>query len=348
MSRLAFPLPSPSPAASSAAPRWRRVGVWVALAGLLVGCGTRPGGSGRGAASPASRPAVLTSVFPVTALTQAVAGDCAEVSSLIPAGSGPHGYRASPADMVRLGQARLLLIHGLGLETFLDKLVAGAAQPGLAVVEVSAGVDPIPAGASDDGHGHAKAQGQGHADGAHAHGAFNPHAWLDPRLAARQVGTIRDALIAKDPGCAEGYRRRAAAYTARLEALDRRLERDLAPFRGRTLVSQHDVAPYLARRYGLRSTYLVAEPAMSPSPADLRRVDAVVRAEGLGGILVDPGEPPGSLLALVRDRSLTLVPFDPLETAVVEVSAAPEHFLVVMDRNAEALVTVLEGGAAGR
>jgi ABC-type Zn uptake system ZnuABC Zn-binding protein ZnuA len=165
----------------------------------------------------------------------------------------------------------------------------------------------------------------------------------------QQVRTIRDALIRADPGCTEGYRERADVYLARLAALDRRLEQALAPHRGRTLVTQHAVAPYLARRYGLKTVHLVLEPDTPPSPADLRRVDSVVRAEGLQGLLVDPGEPPGALRALARDRGLKLVPLDPLEVAGVPVVESPEHFIRVMERNGEALLEVLavRSGSSG-
>lgn len=287
---------------------------------------------------------MLTSVFPATALTQAVAGDCATVSQLLPPGTGPHSYRASPGDLLKVGQAELLVINGLGLETFLDKLVSGAAASGLTVIDASAELTPIPAEEPHGGkQGHDDHSHDDHSHAGHSHGPDNPHGWLDPRNAAQQVSTIRDALIREDPGCAEGYSERAAAYIQHLEALDKRLATALAPYRGRTLVSQHDVTPYLAQRYGLSSTFLVPEPEMAPGPADLRRVDTVVRSQGLNGVLVDPGEPPGALVALVRDRQLVLVPFDPLEAASVPVAEAPDHFLEVMERNGSALVEVLKG-----
>jgi zinc/manganese transport system substrate-binding protein len=188
---------------------------------------------------------------------------------------------------------------------------------------------------------------EGHAG--HSHGPDNPHVWLDPRLAIQQVATIREALVRLDPSCAEGYRTRAAAFSERLARLDSRLARALGPYRGRTLVTQHDVAPYLARRYGLHTVFLVPEPEVPASPADLRRVDAVVRAQPLGGVLVDPGEPAGALTALARDRGLTLITLDPLESASVAGPQAPEHFLAVMERNGEALLRALQqagGGAA--
>ena len=322
---------------------------------VLAGCdGTQksaaPKASGRGGDAKSESPEVVTSFFPMTALTQAVAGDCAKVSQLLPSGQGPHGYQTTPANLVQLSKARILVLNGLGMETFLDKVIAGADQGQLEVVEASQGITPIPMGLetgqkaeihSEGAHDHGA-----HAHESHGHGSENPHVWLDPQLAIQQVATIRKALERVDPSCAEGYQTRASAFSERLEQLDQRLEKSLAPYRGRTFVTQHDVAPYLARRYGLESSYLVAEPQTPPSPGDLRRVDQLVLDGSLSGVLVHPGEPTGALGALAKDRKFNLYTFDHLETATAPVSESPEFFLEVLEANGDALVTSMGSSVA--
>ena len=56
----------------------------------------------------------------------------------------------------------------------------------------------------------------------------DPHWWQDPRNAVAAVAALRDALIEADPAGADAYRRDAAAYTARLERLDRAVARCIA------------------------------------------------------------------------------------------------------------------------
>lgn len=74
-----------------------------------------------------------------------VAGDAAEVVSLMPPGADPHSYTPSPQDLVRLAQADLILIVGANLEESLLETIRGAA-PELAPVTVSACVDILPFG----------------------------------------------------------------------------------------------------------------------------------------------------------------------------------------------------------
>jgi len=293
---------------------------------------------------------VVSTVVPITLFTRAVAGDCAQVTPLLPANVGPHDFQARPADLAAVARARLLVKNGLGLEGFLDKLVQGAANPSLQVIDASRGIAPLALTASP--HQEAPSHDETHPaeesgrEGEHLHlhgehGAANPHVWLDPQRAQQQVATIRDGLIAADPACAPSYRRRAAAALARLQQLDQQLAASLRPFRGRTLVVAHDFAPYLAQRYGLRTEQLVVLPEQSPSPADLQRLAAVVRRERLQALLTEPQQGSRSLRALAADLGIRVASFDPLETLPAsEVSTTDPLavYLKVMERNGRAVV----------
>lgn len=305
---------------------------------LLVACGG-PQPVGGGSSSEAGRRLqVVTTFLPITLFTRAVAGECATVTALIPPNTSPHDVQARPADVARLSQAAVLVKNGLGMEDFLVKLVASAENPDLRVIDSSTGVatleNPEPA---PDHHDH------GHHDHGHAHGPVNPHIWLDPLRAVQQVETIRDGLAQADPACAEGYRRNAAAFTAQLRGLHAELATQLRPFRGKTFVAFHDVAPYFAERYGLKAAFLVDVPELNPSPADLRRVAEVVKASDLQALLSEPQQGQRSFNALARDLGVRISEFDPLETGSEEASRAPDTYLLVLRRNAANLVQAFGG-----
>jgi zinc/manganese transport system substrate-binding protein len=278
---------------------------------------------------------VLTTFLPITLFTRAVAGDCAEVRALIPAASGPHDFQARPGDLRALAQARVLVINGLGMETFLATLVSSAENPRLQVIDSSRGMATLAATAAASGH--PDGEGDHERDHDHQHGQANPHIWLDPLRAVKQVSTIRDGLIRADPGCAAGYRRHAAAYIASLRQLDRQLSGQLQPFRGRTFVAFHAVAPYFAERYGLRVLNLVASPELNPTPADLQRVAAQVKRSQLRALLSEPQQADNSFQALARDLGVRIAVFDPLETGSEAAAADPDTYLRVMRRNGAAL-----------
>lgn len=308
--------------------RWRRRGQRLSLlplvsllAALAAACAPAP---------PAARPAggerlrVVTTVLPITLFTRAVAGHCAEVQALIPAGAGAHDLQARPADGAALQRARVLVKNGLGLDDGLDRLQASAGRADLVVIDASRGITPL----TSEPEPHP-------ADHGHQHGPVNPHVWLDPLRAVQQVEAVRDGLVAADPPCAQTYRRNAAAFIGRLRQLDRQLAAQLAAYRGRTLVAFHDVAPYFAQRYGLRAEFLVAGPSMAPAPADLRRVAQLVQRHRLRALLGEPQQRSGPYQALARDLGVELRIFDPLESATAAQALQPGTYLEVMARNGE-------------
>jgi zinc/manganese transport system substrate-binding protein len=258
---------------------------------LLPGCAPQP----LGRSTPAGRSAeellpVLATAAPVTLLAQVVGAGCARVEPLVSGAHDSHDLHATPADLVRLGRARVLVINGLGLEHELPTLLRSVANSTLRVVDSSRGVTPVLV--------------QGRPD---------PHIWLDPRRALVQVETIRDGLVAADPGCRDRYTANARALRVSLLDLDRELAAQLAPFRAGVVVGPHAFMASFADRYGLRAEGLVATPEISPSPGDLRRALALLAPPGPRALVQEPGESAGSIEALGRDLGLEPVPFDSME-----------------------------------
>jgi zinc/manganese transport system substrate-binding protein len=275
---------------------------------LLPGCAAQPVGRGTpqpvGQGTPVGRSGgdllpVLATAAPVNLLAQALGAGCARVEPLVSGARDSHDLHATPADLVRLGRARVLVINGLGLEHELPTLLRSVANSTLRVVDSSRGVTPVLV--------------QGRPD---------PHIWLDPRRALVQVETIRDGLVAADPGCRDRYTANARALRVSLLALDRELATQLVPFRGGVVVGPHAFMASFADRYGLRAEGLVATPEASPSPGDLRRVLVLLAPSGPRALVQEPGESAGSIVALGRDLGLEPVPFDPMEAGFTDAPPA--------------------------
>lgn len=271
---------------------------------------------------------VVTTFLPITLFTEAVAGECATVTSLIPPNLGPHDFQATPADISALSNASVLVKNGLGMEYFLDKLITSANNNSLQVVDTSRGVAVI---RSDDDQDEAK-------QGVQEYGEVNPHIWLDPLRAVQQVENIRDGLVKADPDCADGYTKRAAAYASQLKGLNTTIATQLKPFRGKTFIAFHDFAPYFAERYGLKADFVVDVPEMNPTPEDLQRVSKKVQQSQLKALLSEPQEGDRSFNALALDLGVKVVAFDPLETGSEQASKQPDTYFKVMDKNVVSLI----------
>jgi zinc/manganese transport system substrate-binding protein len=309
---------------------------------------------------------VVTTFLPITQFTNAVAGDRAEVTQLLPPNVGPHDYQATPGDAQAIASADVLVQNGLEMEFFLDDMIENAGNEELVIVDSSEGVATL---ANDEEHGHDHGAGEAHdhdhaekeahdhdhAEGEahdhgeaghhHAHGEFDPHIWLDPKRAIAQVENIRDGLIAVDPEGEAEYTANAEDFIAELQALDTEIAEQLAPFEGQTFVVFHNFAAYFAESYGLQSEVLVGLPEENPSPDDVKRVVETVQAEGLKTILTEPQVGSSSFEAIANDLDISVSVFDPIETGGSD-ALQPDYYLTTMRQNAENLSASFEANQA--
>jgi zinc transport system substrate-binding protein len=346
-----------------------------AIALALIACTPTPsnnnpnGKSGRAASAGdatggSDKLQVVTSFLPMTQFTQAVAGSCAEVSQILPSNLSPHDYQAKPTDAQRIAQADVLVQNGLGLESFLQPMIENAGNPDLRIIEAAVGLEPM--AMAEGSHDHSQASMEGHGEAEHSsaehqlqehpqehpgkeqgseadhEGEFDPHVWLDPLLAAEQVNHIRDGLIAAAPNCKAEFTANAAAYTEKLNLLNREIQQTLAPFAGKTFVTYHDFANYFAARYGLEVDFLVGVPEENPSPEDVKRVIETAQRSDLKTLLTESESTASPFQALAKDLGVEVSTFRPNEAGGPE-SLAPDYYFTVMRENAANLAAAFGG-----
>ena len=185
------------------------------------------------------KPFTVVTTFTVIAdMAQNVAGEDAKVVSITKPGAEIHDYEPTPQDLVKAQQADLVLWNGLNLERWFERFFANVKD--VPSVVVSEGVEPMSI------HG-------GEYDG-----KPNPHAWMSVSNAKIYVKNIEAALAKHDPAHAENYHKNAAAYLAKLEAMDAKLKEEVAkiPEAQRWLVSSEGAFSYLARDLSFKEAYL--------------------------------------------------------------------------------------------
>jgi manganese/iron transport system substrate-binding protein len=204
---------------------------------------------------------VLTTFTIIQDIAQNVAGTAARVESITKPGAEIHEYQPTPQDIVKAQSADLVLWNGLNLERWFVKFFDNVKNVPSAVI--SDGIVPISI-----------------TQGAYTNKP-NPHAWMSPNNALIYIENIRQALSKVDPKNAAVYAGNAAAYAAKIKALDEPLRQRLAkiPEPQRWLVTSEGAFSYLARDYRLREAYLWPINADEQgTPQQVRRVIDLVRA----------------------------------------------------------------------
>jgi manganese/iron transport system substrate-binding protein len=230
---------------------------------------------------------VATTFTVIADMARNVAGDAAEVVSLIPPGAEVHNFQPTPSDVRAAADADLILWNGLGLEAWFDRFFRNLGD--VPTVLVSDGVEPIPI-----------------ADGPYA-GQPNPHAWMSVSDALRYVENMRAALSAADPANAEVYAANAAAYAAEIEAMTEPLRETLAaiPEERRWLATSEGAFSYLARDFGLGEIYIwPINEDNTGTPQQIRRAIDLIREHDVPVIFSESTVDPRSAEQVARETGI--------------------------------------------
>ncbi|RAI04138.1 metal ABC transporter substrate-binding protein [Acuticoccus sediminis] len=234
----------------------------------------------------AAEPLNVVATFSILGdMTQNVGGDRVHVTTLVGPGGDLHVFNPTPRQAGVLAEADAVVMNGLALEGWLERLVEATGYDG-PVIAAAHDVTPLPAGDDDE-----DADG-GHQEAAHHHhhGVYDPHAWQDLSNAVLYVDAIAEGLSAADPEGAETYRANADAYIAKLTALDAEAKADMAtiPEDGRTVLTNHDAFAYFGKAYGV--TFIAPQGISTeaePSAQDVAALVRQIREDGVDALFLE-------------------------------------------------------------
>lgn len=283
------------------------VGASALVAGSLAGClgfgdGRKmaDGDTANGSSGDSSDSPTAASSFTVLGdFASGVAGDVARVNTLVPVGQHGHGWSPNPKIQREVLDSDLFVYVAEGFQPWADDIVTNSntTNTGVTVVAAREGIDLLDVDSSHENeHGHGQKTGhdghrsehatEGKGD-RHDHDSGDPHFWLDPLRSKQAVANIREAFITIDGDNAEMYTENAAAYTHRLEELDKKFASAL----GQTpndvvLVAGHNAFQYLGSRYGFEIETLTGiSPDDQPTSKDIAQAQKIITKHNIDHIL---------------------------------------------------------------
>lgn len=217
-------------------------------------------------------------------LVRRVGGDEVSVTVFAKGTDDPHFLDAKPGFIRDLSRADLYVEVGLELEVgWAPVLLQNArnarvlpGQPGH--LDASAAIAPleVPTGQVD------RSMGDVHASG-------NPHYLVDPECGRAVARLVRDRLVVLRPEAADGFRQRYDAFEQELREAEGRWRGALEKAQGTSVVVDHNMWPYFARRYGLDVVaYLEPKPGLPPTTRHLADVVQTMKQRQVGLVLASP------------------------------------------------------------
>lgn len=229
---------------------------------------------------------VVVSFSVLEDLVKQVGGKDVAVTSLVPMGGEPHDWEPRPHDIAELAEADLVVVNGLGLEGWLDRLISASGYTGPILV-ASRDVEPL----------------------LDATGTPDPHAWHSPAAVGLYARAIAGALTELRPDRADAFNTNLNGFLAALNKTDIWARGEIAaiPPERRVVVTSHDAFAWLGRDYGIRILSPIGlDSAAQPSAKRLGELVAEIRAAGVRSVFLEAGGDPRIARVLAEEAGVAV------------------------------------------
>lgn len=224
---------------------------------------------------------LTVTIEPQRFFLEQIVGSGFSVNVLVPPGTSPETYEPAPSVMVEMGRSDMYFRVGdLGFENAWSQRLA-ANNPDVEIVDCSAGIELIEGSCHDHDHGN---EHHHH----HHHGDTDPHVWTAPGAVRILAKNMYDAVVAAYPDSADLFHANYNALLNRIHQTDSIIRATLNGTAYKAFIIYHPALGYFADEYGLQQHSIEFE-GKSPSPAQVRRLVDLARAENIKTIFVQKG-----------------------------------------------------------
>lgn len=298
------------------------------IGGLIIANSRKPQNlaaeSGRGT-SP-QKVAVAASFFPLADFAKNIGGDYVDVTNITPAGAEPHDYEPTARDIATVYNSKLFIMNGNGVDAWGEKIQSDLESKGVTVVKMSDHLDSLKNNTPDE-----------------PDLQYDPHFWLNPINAQKEVDFIADALIKVDPGHQTEYNQNRDAYKAQLSELDQEYKTGLAQCQQHEIVTSHNAFNYMASQYDLTTLYIQGmSPDQEPSPQTIAQVATIAKQKGIKYIFFESLISPKLSQTVASEIGAKTLELNPIEGFTDQEIASGKNYISQMKANLGNLRIALE------
>lgn len=229
---------------------------------------------------------ISASFYPLAEFSHKIGKDKVTVINMTPVGSEPHNFDPSPKDLARLFQSKVFIYNGLGFEPWVERILPDLKKLDMVIVNSSQGVDQL----------------------------SDPHIWLDPQMAVKQVDNITLGLVKADPANGVYYQKNASLLRAELRKLDNEYKERLSNCESKDVIVSHNAFFYLARRYNLNIIAISGlSPDEEPSPRQLARIVDIAKKKDVKYIFFESLVSPKLAQVIAKEIGAKTLILNPIE-----------------------------------
>lgn len=274
---------------------------------------------------------IVTTFYPMYYFAKKVAGSSANVELLIPNGVEPHDWEPTANDMAKIQDSDLFIYNSRYFETWTEKVFKSINDPNLKVIEASNGIELMDAldSEEEDNHEHTSSK--------------DPHVWLSPVLAQKEVDNIAKALEQADPKNKDKFQKNAAALNSELADLDSLYKETIDKAKKKEFVTQHAAFGYLAKQYGLTQIPIAGlSPDVEPTLGKLAELTDLTKKKNVKIIYFEELTSSKVADTLAKEIGAKTEVLNPLEGLTKKEQEKGLDYIDVMKNNLESLKLSLQ------
>lgn len=277
----------------------------IFILSILIGCSNV---SKDNKDSSNNRLKVYASIYPMYDFAKKICGDKADVYNMTSAGSEPHDFEITSKDMANLTKANLFIYNGGGMEHWVDTVKDSIKE--LKYVETSSNID-------DKG--------------------LDPHFWLSPIKAKKQMENIKNTLSEIDAVNADYYNSNYNYYADRLDELDNHFKDVLSNIKNTNLVVTHPAFGHFCEEYSLNQVAIARDEA---DPKAMSDTIAFIKDNDVKAIFYEDFSSSKLVDSIAKETGVRILTLNPIESLSEEYINAGEDYFSVMEDN---LVSLTNG-----
>ena len=244
---------------------------------------------------------VYASIYPIYDFAKKIGGDKIDVYNMTETGAEPHDFEITSKDMANLSKASLFIYNGGGMEHWVDTVKDSIKE--LNSLETSFNID-------DKGS--------------------DPHFWLSPIKAKKQMENIKNSLSEIDTNNAEYYNSNYNFYAEKLDNLDKNFREYLSNISNTNLVVTHAAFGHFCKEYSLNQVAVARDEADPKAMSDTitfikdNNVKAIFYEDFSSSKLVD---------SIARETGIKILTLNPIESLNEEAINSGKDYFSVMEEN---------------
>jgi len=262
---------------------------------------------------------IVTSFYPLYFITTQITQNKAEIHNITPAGAEPHDYEPTTQDMAKIENSDILIINGSKFEGWSENIKNILSGQSTTILSISNELQ------TQDKIGN------------------DPHFWLDPTLAKKEVEIITKIIIEKDPTNSQFYLNNSKKLTEELDVLNSQFVSELTNCKEKEIITSHAAFGYLAHAYGLNQTPVSGlSPDEEPSPKKLAEIAKFAKEKKVQYIFFESLVSPKLANTIAQEIGAKTLVLNPLEGISQSEISKGKNYFTEMQNNLINLKTALQ------